>query len=102
MANIDVSGQAPLSLRLGDDVCCQRNLTRRTAPAQFDHAAPRQPADAEREVQGRETGGDNCRIVRRPATQFLKGSSPPAPLDKTYHLFQYSRPGLRSHQLSAS
>jgi hypothetical protein len=48
---IDVGTDAAVALRLGHDVHRQRRLARRLRPEDLDHAAPRQAADAEGEVE---------------------------------------------------
>ena len=49
---VDVGADATVALRLGDDVGGQRRLARRLRAVDLDDPAPREPADAEREVEG--------------------------------------------------
>ena len=64
---VDEGADAAAALRLGDHVVDERRLARRLGPEDLDHAAARQPADAERDVErerpGRDGGDRDLRLV---------------------------------------
>ena len=64
---VDERADAAAALRLGDHVVDERRLARRLGPEDLDHAAARQPADAERHVErerARRDGADrDLRLV---------------------------------------
>ena len=53
---VDEGTDAPTPLRLRDHVVDERRLARRLRPEHLHHAAPRQPADSERHVEGERPG----------------------------------------------
>jgi hypothetical protein len=55
---VDVGTDTTVALRLRDDVGGQRRLPGRLRAEDLDDAAPREPADAERQVQGEGTRRD--------------------------------------------
>ena len=55
---VDVRAHATVALRLGHHVHGQRGLARRLGAEDLDHAAPRQAADAECDVERERAGGD--------------------------------------------
>src|SRR3569623_587391 len=58
MLGIDERGSAAILLRFGDDVQSERGLARAFWPVHFAHAATRQPADPERDVEPEAPGRD--------------------------------------------
>src|SRR5580704_4547273 len=64
MFGIDEGADAALLLGLGQAVQRQRGLARRFRPIDFDDAAARQAADAERDIEAERTGGDNVDVHR--------------------------------------
>ena len=58
MLGVDEGGDAAVLLRLGDDMQRQRGLARAFRPEDFDDAAARQAADAERDIEAERTGRD--------------------------------------------
>jgi hypothetical protein len=57
---VDERADAAAPLRLGDHVVDERRLPRRLGTEDLDHAAARQPPDAEREVERQGAGGDGA------------------------------------------
>ena len=68
MFGVDIGGDAALLLDLGHDMQRQRGLARGFRAVDLDHAAARQPADAERDVEaeraGRDRVGRHAQIAR--------------------------------------
>ena len=60
---VDVRRRAARLLDLRDDLKAERGLARRFGPVDFDDAAARQPADAERDVEAERAGGDDLQVV---------------------------------------
>ena len=56
---VDERGDAAGPLRVGDGVEGESGLTRGLRPIDFDDAAAREPANAERDVEGDRPGGDH-------------------------------------------
>ena len=80
--DVDEGGRAAVLLRLGDDVQRQRRLTARFRSVDFDDAAAREPADAEREVEGDRSGRDD--VERHPVRELAHlhdGALAELPLD---------------------
>ena len=63
---IDEGADAALLLRLGDAMQRQRGLARGFRPVDLDHAAARQAADAERDVEPERAGGHGLDVHRLP------------------------------------
>ena len=64
MLGVDEGADAALLLRLGDDVQRERGLARGFRAVDLDHAAARQAADAERDVEPERAGGDRLDLDR--------------------------------------
>ena len=62
---VDVGAHPAVALRLGDDVHRQGRLARRLRPVDLGDPAPRQPADAEGEIERQRPGGDRLDVHRR-------------------------------------
>jgi len=60
---IDEGAGAPDALHLGDDLQRQRRLARGLRPVDLHHAATRQPADAQRDIQAERAGGDDLNVA---------------------------------------
>ena len=71
---VDIGGDAALFLGFGHDMQRQRGLARRFRPVNLDHAAARQAADAERDVEARASRSKPCRS--RPPDRAGRASSP--------------------------
>ena len=67
MLRIDEGRGAAQLLGLGDDLQGQRGFAGRFRPVDLDDAAPRQPADAERDVEADRAARDGIDVLRRPA-----------------------------------
>ena len=63
---VDEGAGAAELLHLGDDLQRERGLARRFRAVDLDHAAARQAADAERDVQAERAGGDDLDVLDRP------------------------------------
>ena len=66
MLGIDEGADATLALGLGNHVVDERGLTRRLRTEDLAHAATRQAADTEREVEAeaaRRDGSDRCALI---------------------------------------
>ena len=63
---VDEGRGAAELLRLGDDLQRQRGLAGGLRPVDLDHAAARQAADAERDIEAQRAGGDDLDIVAWP------------------------------------
>src|SRR3569623_2013701 len=64
LLGLDDRGSAAILLRFGDDVHSERGLARAFWPVHFDHAATRQPADPERDVEHEAPGRDRLDLHR--------------------------------------
>jgi hypothetical protein len=62
---VDEGAGAALLLHLGDDLQRQRGLARGFRAVDFDHAAARQAAHAQRDVQAQRAGGDDLDVLDR-------------------------------------
>ena len=60
---VDEGDQAPGLLRLGDDVKAHRRLTASLGTVDLDDAAPRQSADAQRQVQRQRARRDDLDVA---------------------------------------
>src|SRR5512141_2297223 len=60
---VDEPGDPPRALRLGDDVQGERGLAGRLRPEDLRDPSPRDPADAERGVEGDRAGGDDGDVL---------------------------------------
>ncbi len=63
MLGIDKGAGAGLALHLGDHLQREGGLARRFGPVDFDDAAARQAAYAQRDVQPQGTGGDHLDVL---------------------------------------
>jgi hypothetical protein len=61
---VDEGAGAAQLLHLGHDLQRQRGLARRFRAVDLDHAAARQAADAQRDVQAQRAGGDDLDVLR--------------------------------------
>src|SRR3546814_6388951 len=59
----DLRGGAAVLLRLGDDVECERRLARAFGAVDLDHAAARQTADAQSDVEPEAAGREDRKSV---------------------------------------
>ena len=78
---VDVRADAAVALRLGDDVHREGRLAGRLRPVDLDDAAAREAADAEREVEGQGTGGDEPDPHVEPFAHPHDRALPELPLD---------------------
>jgi hypothetical protein len=86
MFGVDEGGGAARLLRLGDGMQRERRLARRFRPVNFDHAAARQAADAERDIEPERAGRDRLDLdaflsaaqLHRRALAEMRGRSAPA------------------------
>jgi hypothetical protein len=60
---VDEGAGAGLALHLGDDLQGEGGLARRFRAVDLDHAAARQAADAQRDVQAERAGGDHLDVL---------------------------------------
>ena len=95
MFGVDIGGDAALLLDLGHDMQRQRGLAGGFRAVDLDHAAARQAADAERDVEAERAGGN--RVGRQsPRSRLPSFITEPLPKARSIWLSAASSARLRS------
>jgi hypothetical protein len=81
MLGVDESGDAPVALRLGDDVQGESGLAAALGPKNLHDAAPRHAPDAEGEVKRQGTRGDGGDRLDLVGPELHDGALAELPLD---------------------